>query len=121
LRFVSRPDPYGARVRAALGVVTAPWPCGGLPVQMTDALPLYGFTSVAKRKVLRDTVGVGRAEELRLSEGPATTGILGLEQVAAAGAAEQHLSAAGYLEAFGHRFSGFNAFGASHIIYFLEL
>ena len=101
-----------------LGVVTAPWPFGGLPVQMTDALPVYGFTSVAKRKVLCDTVGVGWAEELRLSEGPPTTGTLGLEQVAAACATEQHFSAAGYLEAFGYRFSGLNAYGASHMIYF---
>jgi hypothetical protein len=37
-----------------------------------------------------------------------------LKQVAAACASEKDFSPAGYLEAFGHGFSGLNAFGASH-------
>jgi hypothetical protein len=35
--------------------------------------------------------------------------------VAAARAAKQHFASAGYLEAFGYRFSGLNTFGSSHI------
>jgi len=35
--------------------------------------------------------------------------------MATAGASEQHLPRAGYLETFSHRFSGFNTLGASHV------
>lgn len=85
-----------------LGVETAPWQWGGLPVQMTDAFPVYGFTLVAKRKVLGNPISIGGAEELRLSQGPAAARTLGLEQVPAPCASKEDLSAARYLETFGY-------------------
>ena len=69
---------------------------------------------MAERKILFDTVEVGGPEECRFSQSPPTFGVFALKQMAPACAVEQDFSGSGYLETFGHGFSGFNAFGASH-------
>jgi len=69
---------------------------------------------MAERKILFDTVNVGGSEERSPSQGSAAFGAFALKQVAPASASEQDLAGSGYLETFGHRFSGLNAFGASH-------
>jgi len=75
---------------------------------------------MAKRQTLRDTVNVGRPEDLRLSQRPPTFRPFALEQMAPAGPAEQHFARAGYLETFAYGLLGFNAFGASHIFSLLS-
>ena len=74
---------------------------------------------MAERKVLEDAIGIGWPEEFGLSQRPAAAGILGLEQVAAPCTAEQDFPPACYLEPFGYRFSGLNAFGSPHKFCFL--
>lgn len=72
-------------------------------------------------KILDDAVGIGWPKEPGLSQGATAAGTLALKQVAAACAAEEDFSPARYLETFGHRFSGLNAFGASHRFCFVLL
>ena len=74
---------------------------------------------MAKGKVLFYTVNVRGSEERRLSQRPPAFGIFALKQMAFACASEQDLSGTGYLETFGHRFSGLNTFRASHNYSFL--
>ena len=69
---------------------------------------------MAEGKVLFYTVNVRGPEDRGLSQRPPAFGIFALKQMAFACASEQDLSGSGYLETFGHRFSGFNAFGATH-------
>ena len=69
---------------------------------------------MAERQILGDTISVGWSQERPFAQRAAAFGILGLEQMASSGASEQDLAGPSYLETFGHRFSGFNAFGASH-------
>jgi len=69
---------------------------------------------VAEGQILRDAISVGWSEERGFAERTAALGILGLEQMAPAGAPKQDLAGSSYLKTFGHRFPGFNAFGASH-------
>lgn len=53
-------------------------------------------------QILFDTVNVGWVNNLRLFNCTAPLGILGAQQVAPAGATEQHLAGAGDLETFGY-------------------
>jgi len=76
---------------------------------------------VAERQILFDTINIGWAEGGCLSHGPAAFGTLSLKQMASASAVEQDLARSGYPETFCHCFPGFDAFGASHTIYFLFL
>jgi hypothetical protein len=69
---------------------------------------------VTEREVLFDPVNIGGSQDRCSSKGTAAFGILGLQQMAPARASEQDFSCAGYLESFGHCFSGLNAFWASH-------
>ena len=66
-------------------------------------------------QILFDAVNVGRSEERGLSQRPAAFRAFALKQMAFACASEQDLAGSGYLETFGHRFSGLNTFWASHI------
>ena len=70
--------------------------------------------SMAERQTLRDTVNVGRPEDLRLSQRPPPFRAFPLEQMAPARAAEQHFAGPSYLETFAYRLFGLNAFGPSH-------
>ena len=70
---------------------------------------------MAEGQILFDAVNVRGSEERSLSQRPATFGIFALKQMAFACASEQDLSGSGYLETFGHRFSGLNTSWASHI------
>jgi hypothetical protein len=70
---------------------------------------------VAERQILLDTINVGWSEERRFSQRSAAFGAFTLKQMPFASAVEQDLAGTCYLEPFGHRFPGFNAFGASHI------
>jgi hypothetical protein len=70
---------------------------------------------MAEEEILFDAVNVGGSEERRLPQRPAAFGAFALKQMAPACPSEQDLAGSSYLETFGHRFSGFNAFGASHI------
>ena len=71
--------------------------------------------SVAERKILLDTINIGGAKERCFSQRAAAFGTFALQQMAPARAVEHDLAGSGYLETFGHRFPGFNAFGTSHI------
>ena len=53
-------------------------------------------------QILFDTVNVGWVNNLGLFNSTAPFGILGAQQVAPAGATEQHLAGAGDLETFGY-------------------
>jgi|SRR5579871_6375605 len=71
--------------------------------------------SVAERQTLRDTVNVGRPENLRFSQRPPPFGAFPLEQMTPPGAPEQDFPGTGYLETFAYGLFGLNAFGASHM------
>ena len=71
-------------------------------------------SSVAKWKILFDSINVSGSENGRFPQRSAPLGILPLEQMPLAGAAEQDLAGSRNLEAFGDRLFCFNAFGASH-------
>jgi len=73
-----------------------------------------GECSMAERQILRDTINVGRPENLRFPQRPSPFRPFALEQMASAGAPEKHFAGAGYLETFAHRLFGLNAFGTSH-------
>ena len=70
---------------------------------------------MAEGEILFDTVNVRWSEDRGLSQRPPAFGTFSLKQMASACAVEQDFSGRGYLETFGHRFSGFSAFRASHI------
>jgi hypothetical protein len=69
---------------------------------------------MAERQILCDPINVSRPKNRRLSQRAATFGAFALQQMASACSVEQHFPAGGYLEAFGDRFPGPGAFGASH-------
>jgi len=73
-----------------------------------------GECSMAKRQILLDTINVGRPEDLRLPQRTPPFRPFALEQMAPAGAPEQHFAGAGYLETFAYGLFGLNAFGTSH-------
>ena len=75
---------------------------------------------MAERQTLRDTINVGRPEDLRFSQRPSPFRTFALEQMAPAGAPEQHFTGAGYLETFADRLFGFDAFGTSHMGSFIQ-
>jgi hypothetical protein len=70
---------------------------------------------MTERQILFDPVNIGWIKDFGLFYPPATFSAFGTQQVTPTGTPEQHLASAGYLETFGHRFSGFNPFGTSHI------
>src|SRR5437660_4383682 len=72
-------------------------------------------TSVAEGEILSDPVNVSGPEDGCVSQGAAAFGILGLEQMAPARAAEQDFASGGNLETFGYGFSGLIASRTSHI------
>lgn len=65
-------------------------------------------------QILFDAVNVGWINGLGLFYASAAFRVFGAQQVTPAGAPKQYLAGAGYLETFGHRFSGFNTLGTSH-------
>jgi len=69
---------------------------------------------VAEGQTLGDAIGIGGIHNGQATQGTAALGILGLRQVAPAGAGTQDFSASRNLEAFGHGLLGLNAFGTSH-------
>jgi hypothetical protein len=71
---------------------------------------------MAEREILQNAIFVANIDERRSLETATTLGILGLEQVAFAGARAQNLAASCDFEAFCHRFSCFNTFWSSHKI-----
>ena len=71
---------------------------------------------MTERQVLFDSINVRGSNEGRLSQRPAAFGIFALQQVASTGAPEKHFAGAGDFETFGHCFSGFSTFGASHTV-----
>lgn len=70
---------------------------------------------MAERQTLRDAINVGRSEVPRFAQRPPPFCTFALEQMAPAGAPEQHFAGAGYLETFADRLFGLNAFGTSHM------
>jgi hypothetical protein len=72
---------------------------------------------MAERKVLRDAVRVGGIDHDSLAEAATAFGALGLEQVTATRFGTHYFTAGSDLEPFGHGFSCFNTFGATHKIY----
>jgi len=74
---------------------------------------------VTERQILLDAINVGCSQDGYLSQGATAFGTLTLKQMASASAVEQDLARSSYPETFGHCFPGFNAFGASHKIFFL--
>ena len=74
--------------------------------------------SPAEGQALFDAIHVRGVNEGCLTQRSAALGAFALLQVASAGAAPQDLAVGSDLETFGHRFSGFVAFGSSHTRYF---
>jgi len=58
--------------------------------------------SMAERQILFDAINVGWPEDTGFSQRPSPFRTFALEQMAPAGASEQHFAGAGYLETFGH-------------------
>jgi hypothetical protein len=69
---------------------------------------------VAKREVLDDTIFVRGMHDGGFAEAAQAVRVLGLGQMAAAGAIAQHLAGGGDLKPLGHRLFRFDAFGTSH-------
>jgi hypothetical protein len=57
---------------------------------------------VAEGQILYDAINVGWPDEPDLAQGTAAFGTFALQQMASAGAAEQHFAVAGYPETFNH-------------------
>ena len=69
---------------------------------------------MTKRQILKDTIGVRRAQNPGVAQRSAALRAFMLEQMPLAGAPAQDLARGGDLEPFCHRLSGFYSFGASH-------
>jgi len=57
---------------------------------------------VAERQILFDAINIGGSEKVGLAQRSSPFGTLALQQMASAGAPEQHFAGAGYLETFAH-------------------
>src|SRR5579859_4226267 len=73
-----------------------------------------------ERQVLRDAIGIRGINLGGSAEAAAAFGAFVGQQMAAAGARAHDLATGREFKALGHRFSGFNAFGASHKIQVLS-
>ncbi len=69
---------------------------------------------MTKWQVLLDAILVGGVQRRGATQRPAPLGVLGLEQMAFAGAGAQHFSCGRDLEPLGRRFLCFDAFWTSH-------
>ena len=69
---------------------------------------------MAKRQALRDAILVGRVDRGGATEVAAALGVLGLAEVAPAGAGAHDFPAGGDFEPLGHGLLGSDAFRTSH-------
>jgi hypothetical protein len=84
-----------------------------------NVVPTRELALMTKWQILFDTVNVGWVKNLCFFYSPAAFSIFGAQQVAPAGAPEQHLAGGSYFKTFGYGFSGFITSGTSHTVSFI--